>query len=79
MGDAHDVLGTAFDLYQQAQAAIKLLKHHVEAELCQGWWVLAMAHCAKGYFQAAEQAIQCQLSLDSALVGPCLLMAILLA
>ena len=63
----------------KAQTALKLLKTHVNPELCQGWLMLAMAHLAIGDLQGAETAIQAQLSLDSTMVGTRLLLALLRA
>ncbi len=63
----------------KAQTALNLLKAHINTDLCQGWLVLAMAHLATGDVQAAEAAIQAQLSLDSSMVGTRLLFALLRA
>ena len=63
----------------KADTALSLIKEHLNNELRQGWLVLAMAHLASGDFEAAEAAIQVQLSLDSQLIGTRLLLALLLA
>lgn len=63
----------------KAHTAVHLITAHLNNQLCQGWLVLAMAHLATGDVQAAEAAIQAQLSLDSTMVGTRLLFSLLRA
>ncbi|MFN9622273.1 MAG: winged helix-turn-helix domain-containing protein [Cyanobacteriota bacterium] len=63
----------------KAETALSLIKANINKELCQGWLILAMAHLAIGDCNAAENAIQTQLSLDSTMVGTRLFLALLLA
>lgn len=63
----------------EAKQAIGLLEDYVQDELCQGWFLLALAHCAASNLAAAEVALQRQLSLNSTLVATRLFWAMVMA
>jgi DNA-binding winged helix-turn-helix (wHTH) protein/transposase len=59
--------------------ALRLLTQVVRDDLCQGWMNLAMAYCALGDLTAAEEAVNHQLRVDTAMVGTRLFLAMLKA